>query len=267
MNQLTQEVQQFINQIDGNWGVYAKYVGEDSPLVAINQDVEFPAASLAKIPIAIHAFSQVDQGKIELESPIPLSDTLKLGGAGILQELHEGLNLNLQDVLRMLLIVSDNTAAKLLISRFTPQAINQYLQTIGMKATQLKIEGDTFGYGMTTPQEMAVLLEGVLQAAYFKRELSSQMLEILKRSHTDLGIRRYLPHDRYDEDKKLEVASKGGNLPGVRSEAAIVFAKKPYMLSIMSKDLSDESYKPDHPGLLAIARIAEVIYQSCVRQE
>jgi beta-lactamase class A len=262
MHKIAPAIENVLRNSDGVWGVYLERLDDKEAIYEYNSNASFPAASIAKLPIAIYVFDQINQGNNSLDEMLSLHDDYRLSGSGVLEEMHDGLNLNILDMVKLMLLVSDNTAAKHLVVKFTPKKINQYLKDVGFKTTQLKIDGEKFGYGMTTAKEMAQLMHGIWGNAYFKPELSSELLRILKKSQGDLGIRRYLPHDRYDDNSKLEVASKGGSIPGVRNEVAIVFAKEPYVLSILSKDLSDLSYKPDNAGLLTIAKVSEVVYNA-----
>lgn len=258
---ISKSLNKLLKTTDGVWGVYVKRMGSKKVIFQYNQNRIFPAASLGKIPIALFAFSQVERGKNSFKETVPLVEKYKLGGSGVLEYLDSGLKLTLLDVVKLMLLVSDNTAAKLLVKRFTPQKINCYLNHLGLKVTKLKIDGNKFGYGLTTPREIAGLLEGIYRGKYFNQELSNTLLDILKKSHNDLGIRRYLPHDQYNEEVKLEVASKSGSIPGVRGEVALVFGKAPYVISILSKNLTDKAYKPDNEGWLAIAKFSKKVYK------
>jgi beta-lactamase class A len=250
------KLKNIINKAGGSWGIYAKELDSNKTIFELNADMPFPAASVNKLAIALYAFSEVSA----LDDTVSLDEKYMLGGSGVLRHLHAGLQPTLTDLIKLLLIVSDNTAAKLLVTRFTPQKINEYLLSAGFSVTQLKIDGEKFGYGMTTPKEISHLLEGIYANTFMPEARSQQLLAIMKESASDDRIRRYLPHDLYNTDVKLEVANKAGSIPGARSDVGIIFEKQPYTLCVLSKDLPDESYKVDNQGVLAIAEISKVIY-------
>ena len=112
--------------------------------------------------------------------------------------------------------------------------------------------------GMTTANKISSLLEGLYKATYFSKELSNQFINIMKKSGNENRIKRYLPN--------LEVASKSGSIPGVRSDVGIIFEKVPYTLCVLSKDLPDESNKPENKGVLAIVAISKLIYETPIKQ-
>lgn len=260
INSISSSLKDLLKGFGGVWGAYVKDLENGAVVFEFNQDEAFPAASLSKIAIAMSVFSQVDKGVISFDDNLSLVEDYKLGGSGVLKHLKSGLNLSLLDVVKLMLLVSDNTAAKMLVKKSTPWKINQYLQSLGLKVTKLKVDGDKFGYGLTTPKEIAGLLEGLFSGKYFSPELSKTLIGILKDTHNDLAIRRYLPYDRYDDDVPLEVACKTGSLPGVRNAVAVVFGDNPYVISLLSKDLVDKAYKPDNEGLLSIASFSKKVY-------
>lgn len=261
MVDLHKQIHDILTNVDGVWGICAKKLDNDEIIYEYNKDHEFSAASVNKIAIALYVFSQIDQKLADPKEIITLVEENKLGG-GVLYFLDAGLNLTLMDTVKLMLSISDNTAAKHLVKRFTPQKINAYLETIGLKITQLEIEGDKFTFGNTTPLEMATILDGIYKSKYFSAELCNTFLEIMKRDHNDLGIRRYLPEYISGQENKLRVANKAGTIPGVRNDVSVVFDKEPYVLTIFANDLSDTIVNPDNKGVLAIAKISKIIYES-----
>lgn len=262
---LDSKINKILSKVDGEWGIYAKNLETGEVLYELNGNTPFPSASIGKLPIALYVFSQIEAGKASGNDILPLSKKTKLGGSGVLENLHDGLELTLLDVIYLMITISDNTAAKMLVTNFKPEKINEYLKEKDFKVTQLKIDGDEFGYGMTTPIEISNLLEGLYKHSYLSEKVSTEYMEILKNTHSNTRIKRFLPHDVYDDDKKLEIASKSGAIPGVRGDVGIIFEKEPYVICILSKDLSDHSYKVDNKGILVIAEISKIIHEEFLK--
>lgn len=260
MTKMASEIHNILSKAGGKWSIYSKKLATNEVVFELNSDEPFPAASIGKLPIALYVFHQVQEEKNSFKDKITLTRDLVLGGSGILQHLDLGLELTILDVVSLMLMISDNTCAKMLVKKFTPQKINEYIRSLGFKVTGLKIDGDKFGFGMTTAEEISDLLEGLHNSTYFSKELSNQFLNIMEQSDNENRIKRYLPSDRYNEKVKLEIASKGGSIPGVRGDVGIIFEKEPYTLCVLSKNLLDESNKPDNKGILAIAEVSKLIY-------
>ena len=95
------------------------------------------SASLIKLPILSYALTQVAKGQLDLSQRITLKQTMQVAGAGILHALQEGVTLSLQDLLTLMIIVSDNSATNILIELLGQANINQFIQDLGLQQTEL----------------------------------------------------------------------------------------------------------------------------------
>jgi beta-lactamase class A len=84
---------------------------------------------------------------------------------------------------------------------------------------------------VSTPEEMARLVETIYRGKLVDQAASREMVEILKK--VEGGIHEGLPLD-------IDTASKTGELPGARGETGIVFLEgRPFVLSVMSAFIDD----------------------------
>src|SRR5262249_28262260 len=113
------------------------------------------------------------------DKPVPLLDSLKKPGSGILQYLHGSQSLKLIDVATLMIILSDNTATNYVIDQFGTQhdekleAVNTRMRELGLAHTKLlnKVysfatkkkteEARRFGLGVSCPDDMVKLLERI----------------------------------------------------------------------------------------------------------
>ncbi|HQU07535.1 MAG: hypothetical protein B7X04_00130 [Parcubacteria group bacterium 21-54-25] len=254
----TDKINEILRKADGIWGAAVKPIGNGF-LFEHNANGEFRAASVGKVPIALYLLYLVETNGARLEDRFVVSAEYYQPGSGVLSRLTPGVELTLKDLVVLMLTVSDNTAADLLVKAHGADKINNYLTSLGFQKTQLGIKDDDFDFGATTPREMAVMLEGIYSARYLNREHSDLLLQIMKECENQLGIKRLLPYTRRD-GAKLETANKGGSHDRLRNDIGIVFTKQPYVIAIFSKDLPMVSYKPDNPGWLTIARLSAEVY-------
>ena len=70
----------------------------------LNGDTAFPAASVFKIFLLAELFRQAEAGKFSLSDRIPLEDSEKSPGSGVLKELGEGLNPTIRDCATLMMI-------------------------------------------------------------------------------------------------------------------------------------------------------------------
>lgn len=251
-----QRILEILEQPGGEWGIVVQKLAGEQPLYQRNPDKRFYAASVNKVAIALYVLSQTEQQRCNLDDRMSLQDASKLEGTGVLRLLDSGLDPTLKDVLTLMLIVSDNTAAKMLVRRFGVPAINEYLQSLGLEVTRLEeLPEGKFSYGYTTPGEYAEIMTNILTGAYLSRESSDTLLEMLARNHFDFGLGRYL-HD------PIKFANKQGTLDDMRHEVACVMREdERYVISVFSENLPDEVYTVDNPAVLALAEVGKLFLQ------
>ena len=94
-----------------------------------NPDRVFPSASVIKLAILWEFYRRVAEGSLDPEASYVLHDDVKEGttpyDTGILRDFHDGLVLTLQDIVTMMIVISDDTATNILIDRFGKEAINE----------------------------------------------------------------------------------------------------------------------------------------------
>ena len=110
----------------------------DTPAsVAIRADEDFPAASLAKLPIAIELMRRVDMGQFDLRERFDTADEPRVGGAGVLDALDPTTRLTLGDLCALMLIVSDNTASNVILDLVGMGEVNETINRLKLPHTRL----------------------------------------------------------------------------------------------------------------------------------
>lgn len=105
--------------------------------VAIRADDELPAASLAKIPIAIELFRRADLGQVGLDERLDTSGEPRVGGGGVLDYLDPQVQLTVSDLCFLMLAVSDNTVANFLLGLVGMGEVNHTLERLHLEHTRL----------------------------------------------------------------------------------------------------------------------------------
>ncbi|HEX9038762.1 MAG TPA: serine hydrolase [Ktedonobacterales bacterium] len=105
--------------------------------VALRADEVFPAASLAKIPIAIELMRRVDMGQFELDERMDTAAVPRAGGGGVLDYLDPATRLSLAELCTLMLIVSDNTASNVLLDLVGMGEVNETLNRLNLPHTRL----------------------------------------------------------------------------------------------------------------------------------
>jgi beta-lactamase class A len=246
-----EEVGQLVEAIDARVGVYFEELTTGACLEIAGAEV-FPAASVIKVPILLEVYRQAQAGLLSLQEEVVLKDDHKVGGAGVLLELHAGLPLTLEDLCRLMIVVSDNTASNLLLDRVGEQAVNTLMASLGMTGSWL---GRRFMEPATaerdnrmTPVDAARALKS-LWTGELLGTFNEPARSILSRQQYREKIPLLLPEG-------VAILHKTGELDGVRHDAALVLhPRRPYLISLFT-DQGGAPWQVD----LGLARISRACF-------
>ena len=100
--------------------------------VSLNADAKVRTASTIKLPILCTLESLVARGTVHWDERIAVAKRDKVSGSGVMHELADGTALTVRDIATLMIVVSDNTATNLIIERITADAVNDYMDTLGL---------------------------------------------------------------------------------------------------------------------------------------
>ena len=198
-------------------GVYIKRVSSGESFEH-NSKLPFPSASIIKLFIFYHLFT-CGKGEQYLKRTVTHARAQSVSG-GILHKVSDGATLRLEDLAMLMLSVSDNTAANILIDELGMGGINETIQKSGASDTFLRrkmmdFEAKLAGRdNFTTPSDVAKVLEEILK--------SRRMVEMLSVQKSTSMFSARLPFDDTDDVESI-LAHKTGGLPGVTHDAGIFF--------------------------------------------
>jgi beta-lactamase class A len=263
-----------IGDFPGTVSLYAKNL-DSGQTVGIRPTDPVRTASTIKLAILASVFDAVARGQGSMTEPLTVTAAEKVSGSGVIgSELSDGVQLPVRDVLHLMIVLSDNTATNMILQRFSADAVNAYLDRIGITTTRSlrKVRGDgnqlkaaegwskagklpenqKYGLGVSTPKDMVSILEKMEHGELVNAPASKEMLEILKRCQDNHGIRRRMG--------ELTVANKSGALDALRSDVGIVYSKGGRIAMAITVDgIPKPDWSPDNPGLLLIADLARIL--------
>ena len=176
------------NNFDATGGYVIKDF-KSGRIVSSHSDMAFPSASLIKFPIRCAAFQAVEEGKLSLSMPVTLQRRDRKGGSGILKLSPVGSVYTNRELLEAMIGRSDNTAADLIVRQLGYDYLQKTFTAMGLKDTLISPEGfqltsrHVHEDNMTSPRDMAFLLEKIYKRELVSPEASDQMLDILKHQH------------------------------------------------------------------------------------
>src|SRR6185312_1866154 len=113
---LERQMEYVSHATDGIVRVSAIHI-ESGRQVSLRGAESFPMASAFKLPVAVQIMSMVDDGRLTLDKMVSLTPQDLHPGSGRLTELffHPGVSLSIANLLELAIVISDNTAADLLL--------------------------------------------------------------------------------------------------------------------------------------------------------
>jgi beta-lactamase class A len=273
---LQDAVHERIKDFQGTVTLYAKNLDTGSS-IGVRETDAVRTASTIKLAIMAAVFDSVSRGQAKWTEPLTVTPAEKVSGSGIIaSEISDGVQLPIGDVLHLMIVLSDNTATNMILERFTAEAVNVYLDKLGIKTTRSLrkiIRGETaagwsaagklpenqkYGLGVSTPRDMVTILEKLEKGEIVSPEASRQMIAVLKRCQDGSGIRRHLDG--------LPVANKSGALDALRSDVGIVYSKGGRIAMAITVDgMPKTDYTLDNAGLLLIADLAKMLVEGLAK--
>lgn len=237
MKELQRKIQERIDSFPGRAGLALMH-REEKRTIIINGEQRFHAASIIKVPILYEALQQVGQGRLELAREYQLPQEEKVGGAGVLNLLHSGLNLSLADLLHLMIVISDNTATNMLIDIAGRENVNKTLDEIGCPDTFLARKlmrpvSDLYSY--TSALDTVGILDRIYEDFFElgmpilrKQQFNdclSRDIRVCKKCKEWIGSASHCPKCRSAinqlQQEKVVFAHKTGEINGVVHDAGI----------------------------------------------
>jgi beta-lactamase class A len=280
MDTLTSEITKTVSGFRGQMGVAAINL-KSGDTIAVNADTRFPTASTIKTAVMVEVWQQIAEGRLSLDTSVPLVQSSKVGGSGVLRDLHPGLALSIGDLLSLMIVLSDNTATNMLVDKVGTARVNARLEALGLTETKLfrptfrdgradvlpELEKE-FGLGMTTPREMARLMALIAEEKIVSRDASIAMLATLRRQQDRAMIPRLIARDDLEIGNKTGTdeekhAGPDGIKRHVRADAAIVTGPNlSYVIAIYARQIEDRNWGIENDALTTGARISKMVFDA-----
>lgn len=259
---LEKKIRALIDTFHGQIGIYIHDLEKDR-IVSINADTVFPTASMVKIPILIGVMDKINKGELRFNQQLEYKDSLLYAGVDILGSFKNNEKIELGRLLMLMLTMSDNTASLWLQTLAgTGTRINELLDSLGFRHTRVNSRTagradfrNVYGWGQTTPKEMATLLERIATGDILTDSASGEMLRLLGRNFWDDNAISQVPPDVF-------VASKNGAVDASRSEVLFVHGRgRRYVFCICTKNNKDISWGRNNEAWKLTRAISALLWE------
>lgn len=260
---LQKQVEELTRGFNGDIGIYIHDL-KHNRTVSLNADTIFPTASVVKIPILIGIMSKIQAGELNYHQRLMFTDSLLYReGDDILSDFKDSSTIELSKVMMLMITISDNCASLWMQGLSGGGTkINLLLDSLGFKATRVNSRTpgrennrSLYGWGQTSPREMATLMEQIVKGEVVSKELSEKMLRLLSRQYWDEEALSQIPAGVF-------VADKNGAVDESRNEVVYVNAKKnPYILSIFTKNNKDTSWDATNEAWVLTRKLSALLWK------
>lgn len=242
MNQET--IERKLNEIGGKTSFFFKNL-QTGEVIAVRENERMLAASVIKLFVLAYAFEQFESGAWNQEEMVVLREKDKVPPSGALYFLHEGTELTLLDLCKLMIVFSDNVATNLICEKATIQAIVTWMKQQGYSTSILNrkmydVERARLGFqNYICASEVADLLEKMERGTLVSEKASAQMIAILKEQQVNGKIPFFL--ERIEDAP--EIAHKTGEDDGITNDVAIIYGRNPFLLLMLGNEVDTAAYE------------------------
>ncbi len=259
---LEAELHALTDSFPGVAGVYVRNLKTNKE-AAVNADTLFPTASIIKVPILVGIFDKIGQGVFKYNEPLIYRDSLAKKGSGLMLFFKDSTKTDLRTAITLMITHSDNSAAvwceKLAGGGV---AINSWLEAHGFRDTRLnnrtpgrEQNRQVYGWGQTTPREMARLVAMIRNGEVVSPAASQTMYRIMTHVVWDEYALSQIP-------PYIQSASKQGTVDDSRSEVVLVNAPHgDYVFYVATKNNKDQRWVSDNAAWQLARKVSALLWK------
>jgi len=259
---LQKEITDLVKGFNGDVGIYVFDISKNK-IAEVNADTIFPTASMVKVPILIGLMHKIHNGDLTYHQDMLFTDSVRYSeGQEILASFKDSQRISLNQLMMLMMSMSDN-GASLWLQGLAGGGIqiNKYLDSLGMKYTRVnsRTEGrkenwQQYGWGQTTPREMAALMRDIVENKIINKQISERMLRLMSRQFWDEDAVSQIPPNIF-------VADKSGAVDQTRDEVLYVKGANPYIFCICTKNNKDTSWETNNEAWVLTRKLSALLWK------
>lgn len=254
---LEKEVESF----RGDIGIYVKNL-KTNKVAKINSDSIFSTASIVKVPILVGVFDKIKNNQLQLNQKFIYSEKQIYGGSGLMQFFKDSSETDLSTMVSLMLSYSDNVASLWCQDLAGGgKEINVLMEKLGFVHTKVnsRTEGREanwrkYGWGQTTPEEMARLFILIRQQQLLSPQLDDKMYRYLKNQFYNGRSLSQIP-------STVNAIDKTGSVDASRGEVILVNAPSgDYVFCVLTDNNQDKSWGNTNEAEILTKKIANLLW-------
>ena len=233
--QLRTAINSYVNTTQADVGFYFEYLPTGSS-ISINPEKEVKLASLAKVPVVMAVYKEIERGNVNPDTIITLKPEHINNSYGALWRQGAGSKVSLDRVIELALQDSDNTAALAIASLLPETAMDEVFDQVDLPKKETAEEVPVLnGKGYSS------ILRNLYLATYLNKEHSNEIIELLTNSKTNDLLPVGIP-DTIKVAHKIGVYEIPNQEENTYSDCGIVYVpNRPYLICIMAEEKEAEA--------------------------
>lgn len=233
---LRKALRAYVEPLGGEVGVYFEYL-PSGVSIGVNATEEIRLASLSKVPLAMSILKKVEKKEINLTDKVFLKEEHLDQKFGDLWKRGAGASLTIEELIKLSLQQSDNTAYQTLFAMLSDKEVEEVYEN-------LEIEISTASSSpLVSPKSYSSIFRSLYLASYLLENESNYLLEILTKTIFSDKIPAGIPSD-VPVAHKIGVFNRPDTDEKVYSDCGIVYIPlRPYILCIFVQDTESVAVK------------------------
>jgi beta-lactamase class A len=221
---LRQKINEEIKTYENSFAVYFEYLPTGTS-IGINEEENFPSASLFKLPVAMGYYHKKDRLDIKEDPIVKIREEHIDKQFGDLWKRGVGAEVKLSEALKLALAESDNTAIKI---------VEPFVDQVDIDAVyaglDIDYDRDEKGQFILTARKFSSILKALYFSSVISKESSQEILEYLTMSPFVYNLKAGIPEN-------IKVAHKIGVYSNsIYMDCGIVYVpRRPYLLCLVSE--------------------------------
>lgn len=248
---LRAELREYVEKQEGKVGIYFEYLPSGTS-IGVNATEEVRLASLSKVPIAMMIFKKIERGQLSLGDMLIIEKKHLDQGFGNLWSRGEETKLSVEELIRLALTESDNTAYNVLLGQLQGQELNEVYQNLDISIT-INLKADEKAL-QVSPKNYSSIFRSLYLASFLSKENSNYILNLLTQTSFNDKIVAGIPNT-IKVAHKIGVFERLDNSQDVFIDCGIIYVpNRPYILCTFVLDTNEQAQRH-------ISTISKMIYE------
>ncbi len=173
---LREVLKEYVEKQEGKVGVYFEYLPSGTS-IGVNDREEIKLASMSKVPIVMSIFKKIERGQMSLDDVLVIEKKHLNQEFGTLWKQGEGASLSVEELIKLALAESDNTAYYVLSDQLTAKEINEVYENLDIPLNLKEEKGEM--YPIVSPKNYSSIFRSLYLSSFLSEKNSNYILNIL----------------------------------------------------------------------------------------